>query len=215
MEIWKSIEGYEKYQVSSLGNVKSFWFDKEKILKPSITGSGYKFVLLSSNGIIKNKMIHQLVAIAFLNHKPCGFELVVDHIDNNRLNNNIENLRIVTNRENCSRKHLKSKSKYVGVCFNKTVNKWMSSIYIDKKVKNLGYFENEEEANEYYQNALKAIENNQEIVIKKRLVSSKYKGISYCKTKQKWVAQYKGKYIGRYILETDANNAYQKYLNGI
>lgn len=216
MEIWKDIVGYEGlYQVSSLGNIKSFKNNKERILKPSITGSGYKFVILSLNSIKKNKMIHQLVAIEFLNHTPCGFKLVIDHIDNNRLNNNVNNLRITTNRDNCSQNHLKSKSKYVGVCFNKPVKKWMAYIYVDNKVKNLGYFENEEEASIYYKNALKSINENLEIIIKRRVFSSKYKGITYSKIKQKWIAKYKCKYIGAYLLEIDAHNAYQKYINSI
>lgn len=149
MEIWKNIEGFEGYQISNLGRVKSFKRTKERILKGSITG-GYIQVEIDK----KLKSIHQLVAIAFLNHKPCGHKLVVNHIDHNKLNNKVENLEIVNQRENANRKHLKSTSKYTGVYWNKRAKKWHSQIIINKKVVYLGLFESEKEAAEVYRNKL-------------------------------------------------------------
>ena len=155
MEIYKDVIGYEGiYQVSNLGNIKSFNCGKEKILKPSKNAQGYLQTGLTINKNTSNRQVHQLVAEAFLNHTRCGYKLVVNHIDFNRTNNNISNLEIVTQRENSNRKHLKSSSKYVGVTWCKRYNKWRSRIVINGKLKHLGYFINELEASKAYQEKL-------------------------------------------------------------
>lgn len=89
MEIWKDVHGYEgKYLVSSYGRIKSLYTNKLK--RATIKNTGYKCVDLYLNGKRENKTIHRLVAEAFLendnNYK------VVNHIDGNKLNNNISNL---------------------------------------------------------------------------------------------------------------------------
>lgn len=155
-EIWKTIPDYQDYQVSNLGNLKSLKFNKEKKIKQSIGSSGYYLVSLSKKGIVKKIQTHQLIAIAFLNHKPCGYKLVVDHIDNNKLNNNVSNLRIVTNRENTSRKNIGS-SKYIGVFWCNTYKKWQSRIRINGDSKHLGYYKTEYDAHLAYKNKLKEL----------------------------------------------------------
>lgn len=154
MEIWKKIIGFEDYKISTLGRVKSFKYGKEKILKLSILTSGYKAVHLSKKNVKNTKKIHQLVAIAFLNHNPCGMKLVVNHKDFNKLNNNVENLEIVTQRENANKKHIKSTSKYVGVFWEKNANKWRSRICLKTGRKDLGLFKNEYDAHLAYQKEL-------------------------------------------------------------
>ena len=79
----------------------------------------------------------------------------IDHIDINPLNNKIENLRVVNNSQNCRNKKKKENcsSKYRGVCWEKRNSKWKAAICINSKVKHLGYFINEEEANECYKKA--------------------------------------------------------------
>jgi len=90
-EIWKDIKGYEGlYQVSNLGRVKS----KRKILK-AINGE-YLKVGLSKNGIQKTLYVHRLVAETFLGEN----KLQVNHKDEDKHNNNIENLEFVTHKEN-------------------------------------------------------------------------------------------------------------------
>ena len=155
MEIYKDVIGYEGvYQVSNLGNVKSFKFNKEKQIKLYKHISGYLIIGLRLENIRETRKVHQLVAESFLNHKRCGMELVVNHIDFNRTNNNVTNLEIITNKENCNRKHLKSSSKYTGVYWNKANNKWQSIIYLNGKLKHLGLFVDELEASKAYQKAL-------------------------------------------------------------
>jgi len=168
LEIWKDIPGYEGlYQVSNLGNVYSLpkeWVSGKgvvrkhegKILKGSI-GNGYMQIQLSVNGNIKLYKIHQLVAIAFLNHIPNGLELVIDHINDNKLDNRVENLQIVTHRFNVYKTQGKYSSKYKGVCWDKKRNKWTSHIKINGKLKHLGVFKCELEASKAYQKALKEL----------------------------------------------------------
>jgi hypothetical protein len=84
-EIWKDIPEYEGlYQVSNLGNIKCLpkkWISgknclkevDEKIMSKGIT-RGYYQVKLHKNKKYKNYRVHQLVAMAFLSHKPCGMK---------------------------------------------------------------------------------------------------------------------------------------------
>lgn len=154
MEIYKDVIGYEGlYQVSNLGNVKSLKLGIERNINLSLN-CGYLKVNLRINGIQKRRTVHQLVAESFLNHKRCGFELVINHIDFDKTNNRLENLEVVTQRANTNQKHIKSSSKYVGVYWCKTTNKWKSQIRSDGKVKHLGYFIDELESSEAYQKEL-------------------------------------------------------------
>ena len=91
-EIWKDIKDYEgHYQVSNLGRVKSIKFGKEIILKQHINiKGGYYYVCLLKNGKHKNYYVHRLVAEAFL---PITDNLPqVNHKDENKLNNSVDNL---------------------------------------------------------------------------------------------------------------------------
>tara|TARA_R110000824_G_C14906141_1_gene645997 strand:+ start:128 stop:628 length:501 start_codon:yes stop_codon:yes gene_type:complete len=160
-EVFKDVLNYEGiYQVSDLGNVKSLKFGKERVLKQCINANGYLKVNFIKFKKTKSYKVHQLVAMAFLNHKPCGLKLVVNHIDFNRTNNYLCNLEITTQRENASQKHLNSSSKYTGVCWDKSNKKWRSQITINGKNKCLGRFKNELDASKAYQIALNNVLKN-------------------------------------------------------
>lgn len=89
-EIWKDKKDYEgHYQVSNCGRVKSIKFGKEIILKQHIRG-GYYSVVLSKNGILKIFKVHRLVAQAFIPNPNNLTE--VNHKDENKLNNNVDNM---------------------------------------------------------------------------------------------------------------------------
>ena len=155
MEIWKKIKDYPDYEVSNLGNVKSLKFNKERILKPSKHSDGYLFVALCKKGTQKSFTVHQLAAMAFLNHITNGYEIVVDHINNIRTDNRLENLQLISPRENASKRIKKYSSKYIGVSWWARDSNWKSQIRINGKVKYLGLFNSEIEASKAYQEALK------------------------------------------------------------
>lgn len=93
--IWKDIEGYEgKYAISSCGQVKSL--KRSKILIGDINSAGYRRIVLSNP--TSRMFVHRLVAYHFVD----GFneELVVNHKDGNKLNNDFSNLEWVTRSEN-------------------------------------------------------------------------------------------------------------------
>ena len=93
MEIWKDIPDYEGlYQVSNLGNVRSMNYHKSgfvKLLTPTLI-VGYPRVMLSKNGASHGFLVHRLVAIAFIPN-PHGYDCV-NHKDESRTNNRVENL---------------------------------------------------------------------------------------------------------------------------
>jgi hypothetical protein len=143
-ETFRIIKDFEKYEVSNFGRVKNN--KTGRILKPQIDSHGYYKVSLCSDGKQFNKKIHKLVGETFIPNpfnKSC-----IDHIDNNKLNNNVCNLRFCTQQENCMNSKLSSNntSNYKGVSFSKQSNKWMAYIDINGKKQYLGYFEKIEDA---------------------------------------------------------------------
>ena len=164
MEIWKDIPNYEGYyQVSDLGRVKSLQRKrilKEFIMVTYVNNKGYLFVNLWKNGKPSKKYIHQLVAICFLNHNPCGYKIVVDHINHDKKDNKLINLQLLSHRNNVSKRINATSSKHVGVCWNKICKKWESTIYSNGKNIHLGLFVSELEASKAYQNKLNEIFEN-------------------------------------------------------
>lgn len=159
MEVWKTINDCPDYLISNFGKVKSIKRGKERVLKGGLNKDGYVYFILCNNGFEKTKTAHQLVAQEFLNHKPCGNKIVVNHINFIRTDNRVENLEIITNRENTNKKHIKSNSKFVGVGWNIKTKKWISRIYINGKRKHLGCFDCEIEAGNAYQKELSILNN--------------------------------------------------------
>lgn len=112
-EVWKDIEGFEgKYQVSNLGNVKSLNYNGTKYarnLQPKKNIGGYLWVDLWKNGVPHHWLIHRLVAISFIDN-PNNFP-IINHKDENILNNSVDNLEWCDNAYNVIYS-LKRKGKY-------------------------------------------------------------------------------------------------------
>lgn len=140
-EIWKDVVGYEgHYEVSNLGNIATIKYGKRAIMSNGLTTNKYPSIGFWKNGVYKTFMIHKVVAMAFLNHKPNKFDtLVIDHIDRNRLNNNVANLRLVSQRENCIKEP--PRSGYLGVQYNGLNKKWHVRPRINKKTRHFAYFD--------------------------------------------------------------------------
>lgn len=147
-EIWKDIPNYEGlYQVSNLGSVKS---SKNNLPVKRWINKGYFSSSLYKDGKVKRFRVHQLVAMAFLNHMPCGHKLVVNHKNFVKTDNRADNLEIITQRQNSNKKHINHSSNYTGVSWDKRRNKWESYIRISGKKKHLGYFTDEYQASIAY-----------------------------------------------------------------
>ena len=103
-EEWKKIPFAPGYEISNHGRVKNRIEKKYnnafgKIKNPHITKSGYDNVCLIVNGRAKTFGAHRLVYAVFKGDIPSGY--YVHHIDNNKLNNRVDNLKVVTPSENC------------------------------------------------------------------------------------------------------------------
>jgi len=147
MEEWKDIPGYEGYyKVSNLGRVKSL--DRIIITKKGYNlpkkGSLMKPLFDKKNGYMRIRLskgdcrmfgVHQLVAMAFLNHIPNGHSSHIDHIDCDKTNNILENIRIVTQRFNTS-KERKGIVGVRGVFYRKDNDSYYSRI----SIKNQNFF---------------------------------------------------------------------------
>lgn len=90
-----SIPGFPNYSVTSTGSVIRNGSDA---LRPGTTKKGYKIVVLRHNGMSKTFYVHRLVALLIHPEFKSGEE--VDHIDGNKSNNRVENLRIVNRSQN-------------------------------------------------------------------------------------------------------------------
>ncbi|MCQ2163589.1 MAG: NUMOD4 motif-containing HNH endonuclease [Bacteroidales bacterium] len=105
VEKWKDIEGYEgKYQVSTLGRVRSLNYIRKGMISELRQGRGkkrYNKVVLYMDGKPKTYYVHRLVIQTFLGQAPEG-KPCVDHIDGNFLNNKLSNLRYVSYKENAN-----------------------------------------------------------------------------------------------------------------
>lgn len=108
VEEWLIIEGYEDYQISNLGRVKSYKHKKQGcLMKLSLNGHGYCYVHLYDGTGLKSRLsiaIHMLVAKHFISKRP--ERLHIDHLDGNKLNNTVGNLEYVTTQENIRRGRL-------------------------------------------------------------------------------------------------------------
>jgi len=94
---WKEIPGYDgRYYVSKTGEIYSEYLKRK--MKPFNRGNGYLTVRLSVDGKVKNIMVHQLVAAAFVLNPNQYKE--IDHIDGNKENNVYTNLRYVKHIDN-------------------------------------------------------------------------------------------------------------------
>lgn len=107
--LWRPVVGFEGYyEVSNSGEIMSLERTiivsghsrrlKEKVLKPKINNDGYVHVQLSKNSLYSTFTVHRLVAEAFL--EMPDDKNFVNHINGNKLDNNVDNLEWVTRSEN-------------------------------------------------------------------------------------------------------------------
>jgi hypothetical protein len=137
----KVIEGYENYAVSEDGRIFSLNYRGNgavRELSSATDRQGYNQVWLYKDGKRKTVYVHRLVAEAYL--QDWNPDLQVDHIDRNRTNNCLSNLRMVT----CSQNLQNNKAK--GVYFRKDLKKWRGGLQINYKQYYGPYRDTKEEA---------------------------------------------------------------------
>ena len=151
-EKWLPIVGYEgKYEVSDLGQVKSFVRCKDgKIMSPSKDKDGYLSIKLSKDKVV-NYRVHRLILQTF---QPTEEDLVCDHINHIKNDNRLVNLRWATISQNS--RYVKKRegltSQYRGVSWYKKCNKWYSCCRLNGKRFWIGLFDDEREAGLAYNN---------------------------------------------------------------
>ena len=150
LEVFMTIPGYENYKISSKGRVWSTM--SNKFMKQRINTKGYYVVSIKQ----KNPEVHRLIAKTFLFFEDDKKDQV-DHIDRNKKNNDLLNLRYVSRSENMRNTGVwkTNTSGYKGVSCEK--GKYRASITVNGKKKHLGYFNNKDDANEAYCNYLAEI----------------------------------------------------------
>lgn len=130
MEDFVDVIGYEGlYKINQLGEV--FGVKNKKILKPKVSKDGYYVISLCKESKSKTFKLHRLICLHFLPN-PLNL-LQVDHIDRNKQNNSLENLRWVTCRDNNLNKDRKSSSGEQNIFIQKGRTDFKVRFWLDKK----------------------------------------------------------------------------------
>jgi hypothetical protein len=154
------------YEVSDDGTIWALAYKntyekniKKRLLKPQVNiKNQYVYVSINVNGTSTAMLVHRLVAMAFL--KDFDQCLDVDHIDGNRQNNNLKNLRPCTRSKNlCSfrKKTTGTSSVYRGVIFDKKTKMWRAKAQSNKKFYCGGRYKTEKEAALAFNNLAKKL----------------------------------------------------------
>lgn len=103
VEVWKPVVGWEEfYHVSNMGRVKrvkaGINTSSGRVLKDGQKNGGYRQVVLSRPGMTQTLSVHRVVMAAFVGVRPNGHH--IDHVDGNKENNALSNLRYTTPAEN-------------------------------------------------------------------------------------------------------------------
>ena len=165
MEIWKAIPGFDHYEVSDQGRIRTVPFTvvrsngrpythPGKIITQTIERDGYYRVSLYVQKHAYVKKVHRLVYESFRNVPGEG--MVVDHINNNCRDNRLENLQVISNAENLAKdswRHRKQKDLPLGVSRSKDRRSYIALFRAHNQSFYLGSFATAEEAATVYQEA--------------------------------------------------------------
>lgn len=138
------------YVVTDEGKVYATRTGKE--IKGVMNKSGYLQLNLRKNGVKTTARVHQIVYYSFNRNRSKSDNLVIDHIDGNKMNNALSNLRKITTRQNTAR--AKTNKYGRGVVFYPHIEKYGANIQFGKTRYFLGVYETQEQAAQAYRDAL-------------------------------------------------------------
>ena len=155
MFIWKRVE-YPNLTFDRTTN--QLIRNNGKPLAICIDSKGYQYYGMNYNGKQQNIRIHRL--IYWMYHPLTSFDLQIDHIDRNKINNDLSNLRLATYSENNCNKTKKpnTSSKYKNVYWFKRGKKWQTAVKVNYKSSYIGIYDSQREAAIAYNNYI--IQNN-------------------------------------------------------
>lgn len=141
-EIWKDLQGYPCYQISTAGNIRSLKWNKTRILKCKVDDR-YLKIRLMKDGKKTSERVHRLVAQTFIPN-PNNM-LYVDHINRIPTDNRVENLRWVSAMENSlnTRRHF---AEMYGISLQSATGYYHVEVRINNKRKYVGRRKTVEEA---------------------------------------------------------------------
>jgi hypothetical protein len=134
MSEFEEIKGFSKYLINKEGKIFSKFYKKEIVFQIE---DGYKRTrLIDDEGKRSNSRLHRLLALQYIPN-PDNLECI-DHIDRNRLNNSLDNLRWVSQRDNCRNMDENRKSKgsiFLDKSTTARLGKdyWKANIYVNYK----------------------------------------------------------------------------------
>lgn len=156
IETWAQIDGFNDYQVSNFGRFRNCTNGHILNKIKDDASNEYKKVKLKKNNETFFLKSHKIVAETFIynpHNKP-----LIDHIDGNKANNHVSNLRWATYSENAMNRTKANKNnglKYKGVVFNGKV--YQAMYRLNGKRHHIGSFKTEDEAGEAYNNAVRQV----------------------------------------------------------
>ena len=166
-EIWVTVLGFDDYEVSNLGNVRrkerrrirkdgKIGLFKSKKMFPSDNGRGYIQVTLTRDKQRYCKLVHRLVYESFNGSVTSSTKYSIDHLNNNRSDNRLENLQFVTHRENVSRRWAMKRDLPTGVK-KSSANSYKATARVGDKEVAIGSFKTALEASAAYQSFISTL----------------------------------------------------------